>query len=451
MGVVALLPMSTVLDQMLHTDLTLCMMTLACLGFVAVYYRQISQQIRSTSAVLVVGTIGAMPFSASLVPSLSAGIRIGCLISGLLVAVNMLSKAAMRTSQIKMLVSGLYDVQPDRRYLTLSIASQFFGGFLGLAGIRMLFEAAGDRLSNNAQEDGQMFCAISRGYASLSIWSPMYSNMSIVLSLYQGATWYSFMPIAVLVSAFLMGTGILIEYLRKVPAAQRTSAAHKEISKSLVAKVSLSMIVFMSAIVALSGKDRLPISSAIIIAALILAWVINSIIIRSHEKTDLPRTAGEVFVADLVSFRTTSGEVLLFFVSGCAGTVIASAIPGNWIAFVSQYLQLSPAVSVMFLMVAIIVMSMLAVHPMLGAVLVASSLPPGIIHLHPLIHMCAVLVGWGLGIIISPFSVISLMASRLSRMPLLTISMKANLLYVVLCIAGSVLGLTIAGYWADHF
>jgi hypothetical protein len=67
---------------------------------------------------------------------------------------------------------------------------------------------------------------------------------------------------------------------------------------------------------------------------------------------------------------------------------------------------------------------------MLSAVLVASSFSPALLGLPVPSHLCAVLVGWGLAIIVTPFSVLSLMASRASGIPILVISLRSNVLFV---------------------
>jgi hypothetical protein len=48
-----------------------------------------------------------------------------------------------------------------------------------------------------------------------------------------------------------------------------------------------------------------------------------------------------------------------------------------------------------------------------------------------------VLVGWGLAIIVTPFSVVSALASRWSGIPVLVISLRANAVFVLLALGSS--------------
>ncbi|MBP0640068.1 hypothetical protein J8I34_32915, partial [Cupriavidus sp. AcVe19-6a] len=75
----------------------------------------------------------------------------------------------------------------------------------------------------------------------------------------------------------------------------------------------------------------------------------------------------------------------------------------------------------------------------LSAILVGSSLSPMLLNLPSLVHVCTVLVGWGLAIIVTPFSVISVMAARFSGIPTLVISLRANLAFVLVSIGSAAL------------
>jgi len=89
-----------------------------------------------------------------------------------------------------------------------------------------------------------------------------------------------------------------------------------------------------------------------------------------------------------------------------------------------------PVFSCLLLMVSTIALSCAAIHPILSAVLVATCLPPDIMGLAATAHLASVLVGWSMGVAMTPFSVVSVMASRLSGIPLLSISLKANFIFV---------------------
>ena len=97
----------------------------------------------------------------------------------------------------------------------------------------------------------------------------------------------------------------------------------------------------------------------------------------------------------------------------------------------------SPALACLAVSAAIVLLSTAALHPMLSAVIVSASLGPAQLGLPVLPHLSAVLVGWSLAIIVTPFSVVSTLASRLSGIPVLAISFRANAVFVLLALGSS--------------
>ena len=83
-----------------------------------------------------------------------------------------------------------------------------------------------------------------------------------------------------------------------------------------------------------------------------------------------------------------------------------------------------------------------SVHPILSAIVVASAFPAAAVALEPMAHVLSVLAGLGLAVVTTPFSVVSLSASRFSGLPLLTVSIRANMGFAVvsLLLVGLILG-----------
>jgi hypothetical protein len=199
--------------------------------------------------------------------------------------------------------------------------------------------------------------------------------------------------------------------------------------------VLLGMVLFLTLIMASAWGLGVPIPAVIISEAPLAAWLINA---GLHRKARRPlRAAGRQLAEDMAAFRSMSNEVLMFLVSGCAGTVIGNAIPSAWTMALGQMVAGMPMLACMAVSAAIVLLSSAAIHPMLSAVVVGSSLSPALLGLPLLAHLSALLVGWGLAIIVTPFSVLSLMASRWSGIHVLTISLRANIAFVVLALAAS--------------
>lgn len=433
----------TLADLLLRQRTSVALLAGACLLFLWMQHHQASAAVRRTSLVLMGLTGLLLPVIDMPLKALESGVRIGGLIASLLVSVGLLSRAALRVPRMRRLVADLFALPRGQRPLALGIAAQFLGGFLGLAGLAMMMEMASRREGIGEVERIADFSAIARGYAALSLWSPMYSNMSIVLALYGGVRWTDVLPCALAIAAVFIGLGALLERAGRsggMPPPPQAAALAPLLRQGL--PIVAVMLCFVALMVAASDCLQVSISAVIICAAPVLAWLLN--LLHPADRADRWRAGGRQLGQDLAGQAAMAGEVMLFLASGCAGTVLSQAIPASWSAAIAQWAAGSPYLGCLLVMAAIVLLSGTAIHPMLSAMLVGSSLAPALLGLPPMVHLCAVLVGWGLAIIVTPFSVLSLMAARFSGIPILVISLRANLAFIFIGLGSAALVLGLA-------
>jgi hypothetical protein len=431
------IPVITLVDLMLRPSGSIAVLAAVLALFLLLNATQVSAGVLRTSVLLGSLTLLLLPGLDEPWMALQQGVRIGALIASLLVSVNLLSRAAGRTTRVRDVLRTLQQSPHPSRYWRLSLASQFFGGLLGLAGIAMMMEAAAQHDRDDAREQLSSFCAIARGYSALSLWSPLYSNMSIVLGLYAGTSWTGMLPMALGVTALFIVLGTAMDRLGRrgreatADTVDTPDVAARDIWRS-GAPIVVTMLCFMAVLVALSHGLQWPITAVIITVTPLGAWVVNACI-GQHGSKGLGTGARMVW-ADMAGFRSMTSEVLMFLASGCAGTVIASAIPDAWTAQIGAWVAGAPVLACLTLSALIVALCAAAIHPMLCAVIVGTSLTPTTLGLPLPVHLTALLVGWGLAITITPFSVLSLMASRWSGVPVLTISLRANGGFVLLAL-----------------
>lgn len=435
---IAAIPVLTVADVLLRQRASVALLAGVCLLFLLMQQRHAATGVRRTCVVLVAATALLLPTIKAPVQALESGVRIGALIAAILISVGLLSRASLRVPRMRNLVRHLFELPRAKRPLALAVAAQFFGGFLGLAGLTMMMDMASQRSGITPAEQVADFTAISRGYAAISLWSPMYSNMGIVLALYGGILWTDVLPYALAIAALFIGLGALLEKLQRLgdaPAQQQGGSIAPLLQEGLpMVAVMLCFVVLM---VLTSSHLHVPISALIIFGAPVVAWLLNAA--YPADCGQRWRSSRLQLGQDLIGQATMSGEVMLFLASGCAGTVMAQAIPIAWSAGIAQMTGGSPYLGCLLVMAAIVVLSGTSIHPMLSALLVGSSLSPVLLGLPALVHMCAVLIGWGLAIIVTPFSVISLMAARFSGAHILVVSLRANLVYVFVSMGSAAL------------
>lgn len=438
----AAIPLLTLVDLLVRPSWAVWSIATACAVFVTMQARHVALAVRRTSAVLALVTATLLPMLPAPWAALEQGVRIGGVIASILVTVNLLSRAVSRLPRARTVMSSLFRVSPGSRYFSLSLASQFFGGLLGLAGIAMMMETAAQQDDFDHRAKLSSFSAIARGYAALSLWSPMYSNMSIVLGLYAGARWSAVLPVAVAVSGVFIVLGTLLDRMatRNAPIVCRHPLVTTRTLLLQGWPVLLGMLAFLALVMLASQAFGLPIAATILAGSPLAAWAVNAHLMGGHRPAW--RRGARQVLHDMASFRMMSGEVMMFVTSGCAGTVVAAAIPASWITAVSALNGGSTVLACLVLSAAIVLLSVTAIHPMLSAVIVGSSLGPTQLGLPLLVHLSAVLVGWGLAIIVTPYSVLSTMANRWSGIPILVISVRANAVFVLLAlgVSASLLG-----------
>lgn len=440
------IPVATVADMVVPQHYSASALVISCLLFLSVQYRHISNGIKRTSLALALLTGVALVMIDQPLTSLEKGLRIGVLIASLLISVSLMSKASLRVPRMRKVMSDLYAIPRGQRPLALGIGAQFLGGFLGLAGLTMMMDMAAQREHLSSREKIADFSAISRGYAALALWSPMYSNMSIVLTMYDGIAWPDVLPYALTISAIFIGLGALIERLSLTQDRTELTGACSiaDVLKDGIPIIGL-MLCFLGFMMWAGKLLNASISAVIIVCMPFIAWLLN--VWKPSDVSQRWHSGSRQLQLDLLGQGAIAGEILLFIVSGCAGTVISQVIPMSLIEPLAQLTANSPVGASMMVMGAIVMLSGTSIHPMLCAVLVGSSLTPTLLNLPPMAHLCAVLVGWGLAIIVTPFSVLSMMAARFSGIPVLTVSLRANLVFVAISLGGAamILGWFIKG------
>jgi hypothetical protein len=443
-------PVVTLVDLLLRPAGSSAVLAGALAVFLFLHAAHVSVSVRRTSLLLAAITMLLLPGLDQPWQAIEQGVRIGGLIASLLVSVNLLSRAAGRVPRVREVLQALHQSPGRSRYLRLSLASQFFGGLLGLAGIAMMMETAARQDGNDAREQLSSFCAIARGYSALSLWSPLYSNMSIVLGLYAGASWTGMLPMALGVTVLFIGLGTAMNSVARgarSPELDVPQVPARELWR-LGAPLMAAMLCFMALLVILSHGVQWPITAVIIAITPLGAWIVNACV-GQYGAQGL-NTGTRMLWSDMAGFRSMASEVMMFLASGCAGTVIAGAIPDVWTSQIGTWVSGAPVLACFALSALIVALCAAAIHPMLCAVIVGTSLDPITLGLPLPVHLTALLVGWGLAITITPFSVLSLMASRWSGVPVLTISLRANGGFVALALLVSSLLLGALAVWTKH-
>lgn len=405
--------------------------------------------IRRVTLALGAITLLLLPFAAAPGQSLSKGIAIGGLMASIISSVTLMARAALAAPQTGVVARHLLATGMRSRYLLVSLACQLFGGLMGLAGVSMLMDMAtkGEVL---VEEDRlSMLAAIMRSFAAATMWSPMFSNVTILLALYPGLTWATVVPLCLAMAACSIVLGTLLEMRRL---RHRTLAAPLPMPRAPLYRALLPMLVamavFLAAVIALTHALQVAVVAGIVLLIPFAVLVLHAL--QAQGPAPLTQARQRLF-EDYQKLPALAGEVALFMAAGCGGTVIASVIPPAWTMAIGSVLATSPFLACLALIAIVIGLAFLAVHPVLTVVLVGTALPPAMVGLPVTVHMATILVAWGVASYATPFSMIALMVHRYSGYSVTDVTVKLNRGFALIYLGLATLFLgTIATFLRGH-
>lgn len=391
-------------------------------------YSRINQKLRTTALILFAAGIVLIPLAKDPLAAVQRGVFVAGLLLSLTSSVMLIARCAVQSTRIQLIGAGLRERQGRGRYLAFTVTAQFFSGILGLAGANLTFVMAAPAGETPSQVRTDTVVAVSRGFTAASCWSPVFGNMAVLLALYPTLHWIEVFPVGLGIGQLTLIVGALLYRARGnalAPQASTLTPAPTSIADLLVNAFPLlvSLIGFLVLILSLSRALHIVVSSAIVLMAPLVSLLFNAAMGREgHRWKDGAKGLGQ----SMLLFPAMASEAALFLSAGCAGSIMADAFPASWALAAGQALSSHPVFGISFLLIAIMLAALAGIHAVLSAVFLASTMTPALLGLPPIAHMAAILAGWGLSASMSPFSVLSLTASRYSGEGLYQISLGRN-------------------------
>lgn len=393
--------------------------------------------IKRVSLALGIITVVLLPFTPDPAQTLGKGVAIGGLMVSLISSVTLMARAALNSPKTDVVARYLLSSGIRSRYLLMSLACQLFGGLLGLAGVSMLMEMSSKGQVQVDEDRLAMVAAITRSLAAATLWSPMFSNLTILLAIYPGIQWTTALPLCLALAACSITLGATLDWwrLRRRDLPERIPLPRGPLLRALIPMV-LAMAAFLTFMIFAAGVLGVAVVACIV---LLIPLVVLGLHTLQSQGPGRFAQARAKLRADYLKLPSLAGEATLFMAAGCGGTVIASVIPQSWTSAFGSVLAVSPYLACLALMAIVIALAFLAVHPVLSVVLVGTALPPAMVGLPPIIHMATILVAWGLSSYATPFSMIALMANRYFGYPVTTVTVHLNRVFAPAYLALSTL------------
>jgi len=403
----------------------------ACLALLcAMEYPRIAPGMRRTGTAMCVAAAIVLALTPEPLFALERGLRSSIAFVSLVAAVSILGARAVESGFVRRIGNDLGSVAAQGRYAPLAGVAAAVGSGLSLAGVAVLTSS----LSRDETSPAEMRLACSailRGFCTAICWTPMMGNSALLLAIYGGMDWPDIALPCGLIALSMVSSGILFERLRRGPG-ERASGPLP--IGSLILRSALMLVVAVPILLLASRALGLPIGPTIVVMAVPVAMVWA--LIERHARP--ARVPGRVASDALARFPNFGGEALLFLGAGVASSAIATFVPEGLVAAVGGWLLGSAG---LFCLAASLVMgglTMVGLHPVLTALLIATALPPEGLGVPVTGHFAALLGAWGLATSVGPFTIVGLMVARVAGRPSPEVTVGWNLpffLFTAPCMA----------------
>ena len=389
-------------------------------------FDSIPTRLRNTAFLLFGLTILLAPLADAPFAAIRRGVFISSQLLALISSVLLLAQCGLQSPRVQRVGASLRGQPPSRRYLSFTIASQLYSSTLSMAGAHIMLLMAAPPEDPPGAGKTEAVLAVTRGFAVAGFWSPVFGNMTILLALYPSLRWGEIFPMGVMLAQVALTVGIVLNRLERRRAPLPPSATESTRPADILLDglpLLLAMMIFMGVILIVGRLLALPISATIVMLVPPTALLI-------HLTTGAPgarwQNARRNIGASVRSYPRLASEALLFMAAGCAGSIMADAFPPHWTLQIGTLLNGQPFLGVAFLIFSIMGIALAGVHPVLTSVFLASTITPEVLGLPAVAHMGALLTGWGLSAVLTPFSVLSLTAGRYAGTSLYQISFGMN-------------------------
>lgn len=373
------------------------------LALLVIEYARMAPLQRIVGSVLMVGGGVAASFAADPVATILLGLEKTLPFLLLFVSVAWLQVPAGESPALLSIRETVLRQPPGRRFAWVAGAGHFLGVAFNLAGLSLLTPMIARKVAPMLQM--RLGRAMVQGFGAGTCWSPLYVGTAVIIASVPGVAWIEVGPVGFLIALVLIAWSWAFDriFVRGGESAAEPIEESLSPPGSVWARLALILGSLFGCIIGLvEGLGwSIPIALAVVAPIYALIWAVLI------GKRGASGTAGAV-LSGLPGLR---GEAILFTGANLLGVGIAALIPdlqGN------GPIDLPPALTLFAIMAGYALASAAGLHPVVTVVLITSVLTPETIGVSPALLALALMVMWGQGTNISPFSATALYLARVT-------------------------------------
>ncbi|MHA1152653.1 MAG: hypothetical protein ACTSQ7_08330 [Alphaproteobacteria bacterium] len=328
----------------------------------------------------------------------------------LFLAVLCLQGPALASPALRAIGGFVAAQPPGRRFAGMALAGHLLGAVLNVAGLLLVLSLRDSKLASRDQM--RLTAGAMRGFGAAAAWSPLFVAMSVVLAALPSLSWLEIAWRSGLVAASILLFAWIWNRIERgrgggtVPGVPAARLAPGTLARAALILAALFVpVIWLFEVYGLA----IPIALGLVAPAMSGLWQASQAPAGARAVA-ATRRGRDVF-QNLPGLRN---EALLFFAANTFGLGLSTALDPVLLARLSAVLP-GAGLSIPILIMGGLLIAGLGVHPIVIVVAVGTVLSPELLHLSDMETALALLVVWGMGAIMSPFSGTVLQVARLSN------------------------------------
>lgn len=356
-------------------------------------------------------------------------------IIGLFVALGFLRQAAETSPLIQACGESMVRQPPGRRYLVLTLGSHLISlvlnfGVLPLLGTMAVkgntAEAAGGDPRIVAIRKQRMLSAILRGFAVMTVWSPLSVSFAVVQNAIHGIVWWQLLSIQGVLAVLLLGLGWGLDRMAFPPVANLPGVGGPTDWRPLGKMAALvAAVVAGSVLVAQLFSLRLVVGAMIVVPPAGLLWLAA----QRRQSWGAGVELGRRLTAALPAFRD---EVAMLGGSMFLGSVAVAFVPPGETARLIEALGLPPLLLAVLLPWTVMALAQVGVSQIVTVTILGGALSElSRFGIPPLVLASGLMGAWALSACSTPVGAAVLTVARIGGVPVSMVGHDWNGRYVV--------------------
>jgi hypothetical protein len=429
---------ATLADQLAHVAHAGDLAGLAILLFLLLEFRRQRRYAQLLFvALFAIGMVGVL-LAADPALLFLAGWRRGASYAAFFVALTTLRDAAETSPLVRRCGQHLVAQPPGRRYAALTAGGHMFGITLSYGAIELLaamvmrantLESAGGSQAIRAIRTRRMLLAIYRGFCVMNCWSPINIMTAVVSTAVPAAPMRLLLPIAFVVAVGMAALGWLEDRVSgarlQTRAGTRPVTTESWMIHSRIIGLILLVMLLSEATAILFGISVVA-GVTLVVPLIAAAWLtLQSWRFAGPARYRLPgllRRRAERF---LLRIPTIRAEATVLGASGFMGVAIGNLLPNTGLT--PLIATLPPLTVPLLIPLLLIATGQLGLNPVAMVALVGAVVPdPSALGLPPAVLAFACMLGWGLGVTMTPMSSSAIITARWAEVSPWTVTTRWN-------------------------